>query len=145
MKKRWVILCVVLVLLLAVVIVLTVRFFGLFGAAQTDEETQLSVEDYAQQKFAEYSPRYDAESATLTLSKPTTLGYDDAVKLGGSIYEGDLAPETYLAQVQSILLNVKSSCNAAELTVVLCYQSTDGETIFSVASDGTIQTCWETK
>lgn len=142
MKKRLIAcILIVLALLIAVGIFLTVRFLRLYQEQNaTEPPAVLSVSEYA----AAYLSAYDAQYAdgTLTLTKQTALTYEDACRHGADIYEGDLAPETYLPQVLSILADVASKCGVSGLTVVLQYESSDGEVIFTVCSDGTVQTCW---
>ena len=143
--KKWLIVCVlvVLVLLIAAGAFLAVRFFRLYQAQNaTEPPAGMSVEDYARDYLTAYAARYDAASATLTLTKQTALSYDEACRHGASIYEGELAPDTYLPQVRSILLDVAAKCGISGVTVVLQYESSDGEVVFSVSSDGTVQTCW---
>lgn len=142
--KKWLIVCLLaaLALLLAVGVFLTVRFLGLFQSGQeaTEPSAALSVEDYAQTYLTGYTAQLDGQ--TLTLTKPAGLTYAEACKHGGSIYEGELAPETYLPQVQSIALDIAAKCGMRGVSVILQYESSDGEAIFSVSSDGTVQTCW---
>lgn len=142
--KKWLIVCVAaaLVLLLAVGVFLTVRFLGLYRDSQdaTEPSAALSVADYAQAYLTDYDANYS--DGVLTLTKQAALSYEEACKHGASIYEGELAPDTYLPQVRSILLDVAAKCGISGLTVVLQYESSDGEVVFSVSSDGTVQTCW---
>ena len=145
--KKWLIVCVlvVLALLIALGAFLAVRFFRLYQTQNaTEPPASVSVEDYAQDYLTAYDARYDAASATLTLTKQTNLSYDEACKHGASIYEGELAPDTYLPQVRSLLLDVAAKCGISDLKIILQYESSDGEAIFTVSSDGTVDTCWDT-
>lgn len=143
--KKWLIVCVLvaLALLLALGAFLTVRFLGLYRNSQdaTEPAAALSVAAYAEEYLTGYTAQYSGQ--TLTLTKQTALSYAEACKHGASIYEGELAPDTYLPQVRSILLDVAAKCGVTGGTVVLQYESSDGEVIFSVSSDGTVSTCWD--
>ena len=144
--KKWLIVCVlvVLVLLIAAGAFLAVRFFRLYQAQNaTEPPAGMSVEDYARDYLTAYAARYDVASATLTLTKQTALSYDEACRHGASIYEGELAPDTYLPQVRSLLLDVAAKCGISDLRILLQYESSDGEVIFTVCSDGTVDTCWD--
>lgn len=142
MKKRLIAcILIVLALLIAVGIFLTVRFLRLYREQNaTEPPAALTVSEYASAYLSAYDAQYT--DGTLTLTKQTALTYEDACRHGADIYEGDLAPETYLPQVRSILADVASKCDVSGLTVVLQYESSDGEVIFTVCSDGTVQTCW---
>ena len=144
MKKRLIVcVLIVLALLLALGVFLTVRFLRLYQSQDaTEPSAAMSVEDYARDYLSAYDARYSA--GTLTLTKQAALSYDDARKHGADIYEGELAPDTYLSQVRSIGLDIVSKCAVSDLSVILQYESSDGEVIFSVCSDGTVQTCWDT-
>lgn len=145
--KKWLMACVlvVLALLIALGAFLAVRFFRLYQAQNaTEPSAGMSVEDYARDYLTAYGAQYDAVAGILTLTKQTSLSYDEACKHGASIYEGELAPDTYLPQVRSILLDVAAKCGISDLKIILQYESSDGEAIFTVSSDGTVDTCWDT-
>ena len=145
--KKWLILAVaiVLVILLTVGIFLCIRFVSIYREMQEAESTaqSLSVEEYAAQKLPEFVREYDRKTNTLTLSRVSTLSYEEACSIGAKVYVDELAPETYLSQARSIDLDITAQCRSGALTVVLCYLSTDGEPIFTVSSEGDIWTCWE--
>lgn len=145
MKKGLVIaVAVILVVLIAACVILGVRFLSVYRSATGGETTAqtLPVQDYAAQKLPEFECAYDEAAKTLTLSRSSSLSYDDACAFGGKVYVDELAPETYLAQARSIALDVEAQCGS-RVTVVLCYTATDGKPIFTVSSGGEIRTCWE--
>lgn len=100
------------------------------------------VEVYVQEHWAQYAP-FAYKNGVLTLTMRSTMRYDSACKLGGSVYEGELSPESYLDTVRIIALEIASACELPELTVTLQCLSADEQIIFSVCSDGSIETCWE--
>ena len=148
--KKWLIaaLLLLLALLIAGSVFLVVRFLSLYGETQQDatQETDKSADilAYVNEHWAGYDAVYDPMSRVLTLSKETQLTYDAACAYGGSVYAGELAPETYQSDASSIALDVAAHCGTSSLTVTLCYRSTDGEPIFTVSSGGEIWTCWDT-
>ena len=145
--KKWLIIgvAIILVVLLTAGIFLCIRFVSLYRETQETETAAdgLSVEEYAAQKLPEFAWEYDRKTNTLTLSRVSSLSYEDACSIGGKVYVDELAPETYLDQARSIDLDITAQCRSGALTVVLCYLSTDGEPIFTVSSEGDIWTCWE--
>ena len=145
--KKWLIIgvAIILVVLLTAGIFLCIRFVSIYRETQEAESTaqSLSVEEYAAQKLPEFAWEYDRKTNTLTLSRVSSLSYEDACSIGGKVYVDELAPETYLDQARSIDLDITAQCRSGALTVVLCYLSTDGEPIFTVSSEGDIWTCWE--
>lgn len=145
--KKWLFLAVaiILVVLLITGVFLCIRFVSVYREANETESTAqaLSVEEYAAQKLPEFAHAYDKSTHTLTLTRLSSLSYEDACSIGGKVYVEELAPETYLEQVRSIDLDIAAQCRSGALTVVLCYLSTDGEPIFTVSSEGDIWSCWE--
>ncbi|MGN1306333.1 MAG: hypothetical protein ACI4V3_01535 [Faecousia sp.] len=145
--KKWLIIAVaiILVVLLTAGVFLCIRFISIYRETQETESTaqSLSIEEYAAQKLPEFVREYDRKTNTLTLSRVSSLSYEDACSIGGKVYVDELAPETYLNQARSIDLDITAQCRSGALTVVLCYLSTDGEPIFTVSSEGNIWTCWE--
>lgn len=145
--KKWLILAVaiIIVVLLTVGIFLCIRFVSIYRETQAAESTaqSLSVEEYAAQALPEFVCDYDRKANTLTLSRTSSLSYDEACSIGAKVYVDELAPETYLIQARSIDLDITAQCRVGALTVVLRYLSTDGEPIFTVSSEGDIWTCWE--
>lgn len=128
-------------LLIVLSVFLLIRFAAL---AQTEDSpaAQLpSVEDYARQNYPEFSCAFDG--ACLTLSSKTQMTYETACSVGASIYCDELAPETYLPQVRAIRADLISACEPERLLVRLVYLSSEGETIWSIDTDGTIFTCWK--
>ena len=138
-----------LAMLIAVSVFLIVRFLSLYGEMQQDvtAETEQSsdIEAYVKEHWSGYDAAYDPATHVLTLSRETQMRYDDACAYGGSVYEGELAPQTYQRDAANIALDVASHCGSPSLSVTLCYLSTDGKPIFTVSNDGTVWTCWETK
>ena len=146
--KKWILLAVVLLILvlIAVIIIFGSRFLSLYASMDNDQDvaTPVSpVESYVSTHWSQYDASYDSENQVLRLNKRTQTEIDSARKIGGKVYVDDLAPETYLENVSAIAIDVISHCNCPQLTVILSYISVEGETIFSVASDGSIETCWE--
>lgn len=143
--KKWLIVA-SLVLALALIVgcvVLCVRFIGLYTNGDETTQTDTGLGDYVREHWSMFDVDYDAEAQALTLKKTVNMTYEMACTYGAEVYSGELAPETYLSEIRSIALDVLAKFDCPSLSVTLCYESTDGKTIFSVASDGTIQTCWE--
>lgn len=146
--KKWIIIAVVLlvVALFAVILIFGSRFLSLYASMDSDREAappSSEVESYMSAHWPQYESIYDSSTQTLQLNKQTTMEIDSARKVGGKVYVDALAPETYLENVSAIAVDVISHCSCPRLKVILSYISVEGETIFSVASDGSIYTCWE--
>ena len=145
--KKWLIPLIagVVILLIALCVFLIVRFVSLSSSlAETDAtppETS-DLEAYAAEHWPQYSPEYDAAAQTLILTRKTQLSYEQACRIGANIYSDSTAPETYLDDASAIALNLISQYDCPALTVDLTFLSTDGEAIFTVSSDGSVETCW---
>lgn len=151
MKKKpiFLLLGAVLALLLALAVWLCVRFVLLYSASgdrpttAAQDQAQSAVESYLRESWPEYGCSYDAQSATLTVTRTSALSYDAAVQSGASIYCDETAPQTYQSTAELLRLDVMANLAMDRLTVVLCYESTDGRPIFTVSSSGAVWTCWE--
>lgn len=142
MKKPLIVASLVLALALLVgCVVLCVRFFGLYGGDEAGEETPLA--DYVREHWSMFEASYDEETQELTLKKTAGMTYEKACAYGAEVFADELAPKTYLSELRSIALDVLARFDCPSLSVTLFYESSDGKTIFSVSSDGTIKTCWE--
>ena len=86
---------------------------------------------------------YDEAAGTLRLTQESTMSYASAQKFGGEVYKDDLSLESYLDIVGVISYYVRSACGLQTLTVTLEGVSSDGQTIYTVCSDGTVTSCWE--
>lgn len=138
--KKWPIVL-ILSLALALLVGTVVLLLALGGrGSQTETDPAQDVAQYVQTALPDFSATYS--SGVLTLGQPTNLSYDTACAVGANVYCDELAPETYLPQVQSIRADVMSACGLSSLRVVLAYMSTDGEIIWSIDSSGTVTTCW---
>ncbi len=116
----------------------------LLSACGASEKETPGVEAYAQEHWGQYAPlQYDESSGVLTLSMHSTMSYSSACEAGASVYEGQLAPDTYLDTVRIIALEIAGACGIQHLTVTLQCLSSDGSTIFTVSSDGSVWSCWE--
>lgn len=147
MKKRLIVLIAsALVLLIGVSVWLCVRFVGLYRSRtvlpEASTEAAVGVLDYANTNWPSYRAEYDEANALLTLRYPVAISYEDACSFGQNVYCDENAPETYLNEAAMIALAVRSECAVPALHVRLCYDSSDGKTIFYAGSDGAVWTCW---
>lgn len=102
-----------------------------------------SVEAYAQEHWAQYAPfTYEEENLALTLTMKSNMTYAAACVSGGSVYEGDLSPESHLDTLRMISLEIANACKLPHLSLTLQCVSSDGQPIFTVASDGAVWRCW---
>lgn len=146
--KKWILIVVILLvlLLIAVIIIFGSRFLSLYASMDSEQEVAApasQVESYIGTHWPQYGCLYDEDVQTLLLTKQTEMEIESARKVGNKVYVDELAPETYLENVSAIAVDVISHCNCPKLTVTLSYISVEGESIFSVSSNGTITTCWE--
>lgn len=139
MKKWWIpVIALLLLALIGGAIFLCVRFFSI--AKDAAAPVQADVLAYAEETYPQYDCSYDG--GVLTLRNTLTLTYEQACSIGGSIYTGELAPETYLSAVQAIALDISARCGQA-VNVALVQESSDGQPVFTVGSNGQITVCWE--
>lgn len=147
MKKRLIVLiAAVLAALLGLSVWLCVRFIALYrektDLPDASTEGVTDVVSYARENWPGYRAEYDEVHFLLTLRYPVSISYDEACSFGQNVYCDENAPETYLNEAAMIALAVRSECGVAELHVRLCYDSSDGKTIFYAGSDGTVWSCW---
>ncbi len=145
MKKcLFALLAVVLVLLIALSAFLIVRFVSLASGEASPEQAydKEKIEAYAKEHWPQYEADFHEESLCLSLSKTSSLSYEAACQIGGSVYSDSTAPETYLDAAAAIALSLRSEFGGG-LQVKLTFLSTDGQAIFAVSSRGDITTCWE--
>lgn len=139
-----------ILIFLALVIVLSVllvlRFSKLYGSMRSESSSKaktISVEEYVAPLWQNFSCEYDEKTNTLIMTRETSLSYESACTYGGSVYTGELSPESYLTNAVSIAADVSANCAIDGLEVVLRFTATDGAAVFTVSSDGTVWTCWE--
>lgn len=118
----------VVLILVAVAAVILVQFGSLSSDETPADRSQ--IEAYAVEKYPEYDCKFDQKTETLTLTKTT----DFSLASAQSIYVDDA---TYLSLVKIIASDVRTACDSDRLTVTLQYLSKDGETMYTVSSDGT--------
>ena len=105
----------VLALLLALAVWLCVRFVQLYSASgdrpttAAQDQAQSAVEGYLRESWPEYGCSYDAQSATLTVTRTSALSYDTAVQSGASIYCDETAPQTYQSTAELLRLDVMAN------------------------------------
>ena len=117
---------------------------ALLCACGAKDEPKASVQTVVQENWPQFSEiDYDEAAGTLRLTQESAMSYASAQKFGGEVYKDDLALESYLDIVGVISYDVRSACGLQDLTVTLEGVSSDGQTIYTVCSDGTITSCWE--
>lgn len=116
----------------------------LLCACGAKDEPRASVESVVQENWPQFfNAEYDETAGTLRLTQESTMTYASAQKFGGEVYKDDLSLESYLDIVGVISYDVRSACGLQKLTVTLEGVSSDGQTIYTVSSDGTITSCWQ--
>ena len=84
----------------------------------------------------------DNETNTVTAIRTFDLSYTDAQQIGGRVFTGDLAPESYLSQAVTIEADLRSRFSTGDLTVILSFLGNEDRELFRVDSGGNISTCW---
>ena len=141
-KSMKILLVAVLVLILGIG-VLVWGFFRVYGEAKTGGGLgeQRRIEDFVVDKW--HFDRADIKDSVLTAVREMDLTLREAELVGATVFTGDLAPESYLSQAATLHADVIATFGLTELRTVIRYESSDGEEIFSVDSEGKILTCWE--
>ncbi len=141
MKKTLWILLPLLSVLLIIAITACVLFLTLAPSSGNDATTlpNTDIVSYVQEHWQIADAEY--ANGTLTIRKSFDITYEQACKLGGNIFTEDLAPESYLSLVATLAADLETQFEPT--LVLLCYCSSDGQTIFSVNSQGEISTCWQ--
>ena len=146
MKKSMMILLILLLVLLLVGAAVGIySFISVYGRARGQElDPATAVEREVEAFLVDQWNFQQAElkGKTLTAVRTMDLSYEDACLVGAAVFTDDLAPESYLSQAATILEDVENTFAMEGLTLVLRMESNDDKEIFSVDSEGTIQTCW---
>lgn len=147
MKKTLVILTLVVLPLLLLVSVLLLRsFVGLYRdskdpAAPTVSYDSREIETFIIDKW--HFDRATMENGTLSCIRIMDLSLEEARLVGGAVFTGELAPESYLSQAATIEADVLTGFGLSEIQVRIVFEGNDGQEIFSVDSSGKILRCWE--
>ena len=142
MKKTLLILLPLLAVLLIIAIAACVLFLKLYpGGSKPTESRDTDLLSYVQEHWQLSDTQFS--DGTLTVRKSFDITYEQACKLGGNIFVDDLAPESYLSLVATLAADLDTQFDNPPSLVLLRYCSNDGQTIFSVNSNGEISTCWE--
>lgn len=143
MKKILWILLPLLTVLLIIAVTAIVLFVQLYpnGTQETSATQSTDILSYVQEHWQLDGGEY--KDGILTIRKSFDITYEQACKLGGNIFTDDLAPESYLSLVATLAADLETNFEVPPKLVLLCYCSSDGQTIFSVNSRGEIATCWE--
>lgn len=150
MRKTTIILTLLVIFaLIAVSVYFCIEFFVLYrDASETNEpaqstKAQTDIEAFVLENWDVADTEYDGK--TLTLYRTYPLSYAQACELGGNIFTGDLAPESYLPFAATVAADISSRFGPPVPVIVLAYRSEDGEVIFSADSQGSLYTCWNTE
>lgn len=150
MKKTTITLTLLVIfVLIAVSVYFCIEFFVLYRDASEPSQTEqiidapTNMEAFVLKNWDVTDTDYDGTYLTLYRSYP--LSYAQACKLGGNIFTGELAPESYLPFAATVAADLSSHFEKDIPIVVLSYLSEDGKVIFSADSEGKIFTCWNTE
>lgn len=143
MKKTLWILLPLLAVLLIIAVTACVLFVKLApdGHGEGSTAQKEDILSYVQEQWQLTDNEY--ADGVLTVRKSFDITYEQACKLGGNIFTEDLSPESYLSLVATLAGDLETKFENAPKLVLLCYCSSDGQTIFSVSSRGEITTCWQ--
>ena len=149
MKKKHIFMLLgTLVILIGLIVALVFVFWGLYRSAQdtTPTETPMAelsdIEQYVIRSWQFHGCIMDNETNTVTAIRTFDLSYTDAQQIGGRVFTGDLAPETYLSQAVTIEADLRSRFSTGDLTVILSFLGNEDRELFRVDSGGNISTCW---
>ena len=141
--KKWVIALIAFLLLALVILGIFLLFRLLLPSSSEPDLKSRDVEAYVSEHWPQYSAVFDQRKQTLILSKNTVLSYEEACKIGGSVYSDSTSPESYLDAVYAIKTDLIAQFETSSFLVKLNFLSTDGKTVFTVSDNGNIETCWE--
>ena len=149
MKKKHIFMLLgTLVILIGLIVALVFVFLGLYRSAQdtTPTETPMAelsdIEQYVIRSWQFHGCIMDNETNTVTAIRTFDLSYTDAQQIGGRVFTGDLAPESYLSQAVTIEADLRSRFSTGDLTVILSFLGNEDRELFRVDSGGNISTCW---
>ena len=149
MKKKHIFMLLgTLVILIGLIVALVFVFLGLYRSAQDTAPTETpmaelsDIEQYVIRSWQFHDCIMDNETNTVTAIRTFDLSYTDAQQIGGRVFTGDLAPETYLSQAVTIEADLRSRFSTGDLTVILSFLGNEDRELFRVDSRGNISTCW---
>ncbi len=101
-----------------------------------------SVEDYLAEQWPGYRlEEWDADAGSLRLSRSLKLTYEQLEKYGDQPEMNDLV-RGHLDTMGQIAAGLIRYCGAEPKQMTVVGLSSDGQTAYTVRSDGTIETCW---
>lgn len=102
--------------------------------------SQADVADYLSTQWPNY-PLETYEENTVTVHGSALITYAQAEKYGAASYDSQML-ESYVSTAQAIAVGLQTECGFSDVRVILAQYSTDGQVIFTAASDGFVDTCW---
>lgn len=140
----------VLLVLTAIALVLILLTTGLIwylvktlsASAGKPSETELG--PYLAEKWTVFELRsWDPEAGTLELDYPLRFTYAQMEKYGASLEELRELPEGNYATMAALKTAVYEDCGLTVREVTVYGMTTDGQTAYTVRSDGTVTACWD--
>ena len=102
------------------------------------------VETYLTEKWPVFQLRsWDPETGALTLDYPLRFTYEQMEKYGGTLDELKDLPAGNLNSVAALKTAALEDIGATIRAVTVCGLTTDGQTAYTVYSDGSVEACWD--
>ena len=102
-----------------------------------------SVEDYLAGQWPGYRlEEWDPDTGDLRLSRSLNNTYEQLEKYGAQAEMNDLVLG-HLDTIEVIAAGLNRNCGVRPERITVVGLSSDGQTAYTVCSDGTITTCWE--
>ncbi|MBP3412706.1 MAG: hypothetical protein J6K89_05540 [Oscillospiraceae bacterium] len=153
MKKKHIFLLLgLLILLVGLIIVLCITFIGLYSSSRQGAPEHIVTQppDHELEQFLVEQWHFDhaaylEDENTLIGYRAHDISYEQALKVGATVFTEDLAPESYLPQALTIAADVNAKFSTPDLKVSIVFLSSDDQVLFHADSDGTTGACWDTK
>lgn len=142
-QKRLVIIALVIAALWAVGVVIVLQLLPDGQAAEPAEPvSRAELAEYVEAQWSGYQLLdYDEASQTVEVRGQSSVRYNQAQKYGAESYGPML--ESYVDTAKAIAAGLRLDCGLDSPQVVLHQYSSDDQVILTAASDGTVETCWE--
>lgn len=116
--------------------------FSLNGNGESAQSyTSADVERYLAEQWPNY-PLEQVQGSAVHVRGTAQITYAQAEKYGDISYDAQML-ESYVRTAGAIAAGLQAECGFDTVQVVLEQYSSDGQVIFTAASDGTVDVCWE--
>lgn len=119
--------------------------WGIFSLNGSGKPAQTYTSEDVERYLAEQWPNYplaQVDGPTVHVRGTAQITYAQAEKYGAISYDAQML-DSYVRTAGAIAAGLQAECGFDTVQVVLEQYSSDGQIIFTAASDGSIDVCWD--